>query len=81
MPSRQYGKPINPENFGLTLRSIIERNEPQLAAFLAIFIGYHKRKQQEEIYSNEAIERMRYKMLQTLKHLSKQISSLSYINS
>ena len=58
LPSRQYGKPINPENFGLNLRSIIERNDPQLAAYLGIFIGYHKRRQQEEIFSNEAIERM-----------------------
>ena len=44
LPSRQYGKPINPENFGLNLRSIIERNDPQLAAFLGIFIGYYKRR-------------------------------------
>ena len=40
LPSRQYGKPINPEKFGLTLRSIIERNDPQLAAFLGISTGY-----------------------------------------
>lgn len=33
LPSRQYGKPVNPEKFGLTLRSIIERNDPQLADF------------------------------------------------
>ena len=38
LPSRQYGKPVNPENFGLTLRSIIERNDPQLAVFLGISI-------------------------------------------
>ena len=35
LPSRQYGKPVNPEMFGLTLRSIIEKNDPNLAAFLA----------------------------------------------
>ena len=58
MPSRHYGKPLNPEKFGLTLRSIIERNDPQQVAFLVISNGYHKRKQQEEISSNEAIERM-----------------------
>ena len=40
LPSRQYGKPINPEKFGLTLRSIIERNDPQLAAFLGISTSY-----------------------------------------
>ena len=59
LPSRQYGKPINPEKFGLNLRSIIERNDPQLAAFLGISIGYHKRKQEGEIFREEAIERMK----------------------
>ena len=39
LPSRQYGKPVNPEKFGLTLRSIIERNDPHLAAFLGISTG------------------------------------------
>ena len=48
LPSRQYGKPINPENFGLTLRSIIERNDPQLSTFLGISTGYHKRKEEED---------------------------------
>ena len=59
LPSRQYGKLINPEKFGLTLRSIIERNDPQLAAFLGISTGYHKRKEEKEIFSKEAIERMK----------------------
>ena len=36
LPPRQYGKPINPEKYGLTLRSIIEKNNPHLAAFLGI---------------------------------------------
>ena len=48
LPSRQYGKPINPGNFDLTLRSIIERNDPQLSAFLGISTGYHKRKEEED---------------------------------
>ena len=61
LPSRQYGKPVNPEKFGLTLRSIIERNDPQLAAFLGISTGYHKRKEEEELSRKEAIERMREK--------------------
>ena len=29
LPPRQYGKPLNPEKFGITLRSIIEKNNPQ----------------------------------------------------
>ena len=61
LPKRQYGKPINPENFGLTLRSIIERNDPNLAAFLGISTGYHRRKEEEELSRKEAIERMRLK--------------------
>ena len=48
LPSRQYGKPVNPEKFGLTLRSIIERNDPNLAAFLGISTGYHRRMEEEK---------------------------------
>tara|TARA_Y100001978_G_scaffold168055_1_gene156377 strand:+ start:959 stop:1252 length:294 start_codon:yes stop_codon:yes gene_type:complete len=58
LPSRQYGKQVKPEDFGLTLRSIIERNDPQLAAFLGISTGYHKRKEEKEIFSKEAIEHL-----------------------
>ena len=61
LPPRQYGKPINPEKYGLTLRSIIEKNNPHLAAFLGISTGYHKRKEEEELSRKEAIERMREK--------------------
>ena len=59
LPKRQYGKPVNPEEFGLTLRSIIERNDPNLAAFLGISTGYHRRKEEEELSRKEAIDRMR----------------------
>ena len=65
LPSRQYGKPINPENFGLTLRSIIERNDPHLAAFLGISTGYHKRKEEEEL----ALEEMKKNMLAKTEEL------------
>ena len=34
LTKRQYGKPVNSIKFGLTLRSIIERNDPQSVAFL-----------------------------------------------
>ena len=59
LPKRQYGKPVNPEMFGLTLRSIIERNDPNLAAFLGISTGYHRRMEEEELSRKEAIERMK----------------------
>ena len=65
LPSRQYGKPINPEKFGLTLRSIIERNDPNLAAFLGISTGYHKRKEEEEL----ALEEMKKSMLEKTEEL------------
>ena len=61
LPPRQYGKPLNPEKFGITLRLIIEKNNPQLAAFLGISTGYHRRKEEEELSRKEAIERMRLK--------------------
>ena len=61
LPSRQYGKPLNPNDFGITLRSIIEKNNPQLAAFLGISTGYHRRIEEEELSRKEAIERMRQK--------------------
>ena len=61
LPPRQYGKPLNPNDFGITLRSIIEKNNPQLAAFLGISTGYHRRKEEEELSRKEAIERMRQK--------------------
>ena len=62
LPPRQYGKPLNPEKFGITLRSIIEKNNPQLAAFLGISTGYHRRKE-EELSSKEAIERIQQKIM------------------
>ena len=61
LPPRQYGKPLNPDKVGLTLRSIIEKNNPQLAAFLGISTGYHRRIEEEELSRKEAIERMRLK--------------------
>ena len=45
--------------FGLTLRSIIEKNDPNLAAFLGISTGYPRRKEEEELSRKEAIDRMR----------------------
>ena len=63
LPPRQYGKPINPEKYGLTLRSIIERNDPHLAAFLGISTGYHKRKEEEEA----ALEEMKKSKMEKLK--------------
>ena len=45
MPSRKYGQPIEDlvPNFGITLKSIIETENPRLAAYLNISTGFHKR--------------------------------------
>lgn len=82
LPPRQYGKPLNPEKFGITLRSIIEKNNPQLAAFLEISTGYHRRKEEEELSRKEAIERMQQKtMARNLKKsslLTKNLPKLTF---
>ena len=72
LPPRQYGKPLNPEKFGITLRSIIEKNNPQLAAFLEISTGYHRRKEEGELSRKEAIERMQQKTM--ARNLKKSIN-------
>ena len=48
LPKRQYGTPVDPTKFGLTLKSIIERNHKELAAHLRISTGYWERKLKEK---------------------------------
>ena len=48
LPKRQYGTPVDPTKFGLTLKSIIERNHKELAAHLRISTGYWERKAKEQ---------------------------------
>ena len=48
LPKRQYGTPVDPSKFGLTLKSIIERNHKELAAYLKISTGYWERKLKEK---------------------------------
>ena len=48
LPKRQYGTPVDPTKFGLTLKSIIERNHKELAAYLKISTGYWERKLKEK---------------------------------
>ena len=52
---------LRPEGTASVIRSIIEKNNPYLASFLGISIGYHRRKEEEELSRKEAIERMRLK--------------------
>ncbi len=48
LPKRPYGQPVDPTKFGLTLKSIIERNHKELAAYLKISTGYWERKLKEK---------------------------------
>ena len=58
LPKRQYGTPVDPSKFGLTLKSIIERNHKELAAYLKISTGYWERKAKEDAAYQEMTERM-----------------------
>ena len=40
LPKRPYGHSVDPTKFGLTLKSIIERNHKELAAYLKIKNGF-----------------------------------------
>ena len=66
LPKRQYGTPVDPTKFGLTLKSIIERNHKELAAYLKISTGYWERKAKEQAAYDEMTERMK-EMTETLR--------------
>ena len=66
LPKRQYGTPVDPSKFGLTLKSIIERNHKELAAYLKISTGYWERKAKEQAAYDEMTERMK-EMTETLR--------------
>ena len=48
LPKRKYGQPINGENIGMTLASMIEANDPELGAYLNISTGYLRKKEEEK---------------------------------
>ena len=47
-PKRQYGKPVSSADVGrnLTLKSILQRRDPALAAFLGVGSDLHRREQE-----------------------------------
>ena len=61
LPTRQSGTPVDPSKFGLTLKSIIERNHKELAAYLKISTGYWERKAKEDAAYDEMVQRMNEK--------------------
>ena len=50
LPLRQYGTPVNPADIkkNLTLRSLISKNDPSLAAYLGLQDGSQRRREEEE---------------------------------
>ena len=58
LPKRRYGTPVNGESFGITLKGLIEMNDPELGSFLGLSTGYWKRKQAEEEAQKIANEAM-----------------------
>ncbi len=61
LPERKYGTSVDPSKFGLTLKSIIERNHKELAAYLKISTGYWERKAKEDEEYQKLFERMKEK--------------------
>ena len=66
LPTRPYGQPVDSSKFGITLKSIIERNHKELAAYLKISTGYWERKAKEQAAYDEMTERMK-EMTETLR--------------
>ena len=58
LPERKYGSSVDPTKFGLTLKSIIERNHKELAAHLKISTGYWERQAKEQDQYDQMVESM-----------------------
>ena len=60
IPLRQYGKPVDGKTAGqnLTLRSLVERHDPALAAYLGFGSDVHRREAAEAAERQAIAERM-----------------------
>ena len=61
LPERKYGSSVDPSKFGLTLKSIIERNHKELAAHLKISTGYWERQAKEQDQYDQMVHSMQEK--------------------
>ena len=61
LPERKYGSSVDPTKFGLTLKSIIERNHKELAAYLKISTGYWERQAKEQDQYDQMVQSMQEK--------------------
>ena len=82
IPARKYGQVIDANSFGITLKSLIDREDPQLAAFLGFATDRH-RKEAEQAESrkevitrmNELTEELRAKNQQSKKIIEQEIAT------
>lgn len=60
LPVRRYGSPVDPKSVqkNVTLRSLIDRHDPQLAAFLGVATGAHLREQEAAAQREAMAQRM-----------------------
>ena len=59
LPKRKYGQPVNGEEIGMTLRSMIEANDPELGAYLGLSTGYWRKKDEEKAARQMQIDAMK----------------------
>ena len=59
LPKRKYGQPVNGEEIGMTLRSMIEANDPELDAYLGLGTGYWRKKDEEKAARQMQIDAMK----------------------
>ena len=61
LPVRRYGSEVNPADIrkNITLSSLIARHDPQLAAYLGVATGEHRRAEEEQAARQMLAERMR----------------------
>lgn len=60
LPVRRYGSEVDPKSIArnVTLRSLIDRHDPQLAAFLGVATGAHLREQEAAAQREAMAQRM-----------------------
>ena len=56
LPKRNYGQPFKGSDFGITARSLIEREDRELASFLGLSTGLWRKVEEAETARQQAIE-------------------------
>lgn len=69
-PKRQYGRPVDPAAIAsnLTLRGLLQRRDPALAAFLGVGSDYHQRRQDEAAARQQQVQKLQQLTAETAAH-------------